>query len=1080
MHDGSAHNDTLVNSKKILLKAQKLLLLASVRNDALTLREYRQVLAECLQPEASASLKVIGFQLAHHSPTCSTSATWSIVMDALVTELASSEDLSVLKNAIPLFDVIPVIILIDFLIASEKTPLNKLRNLLSHVDVQIHCLAIATLARLSIRIACSLADEILQSLPFESHETRIICLQDINLILIDIQKLICQDLFALNESIKSEAFKAMSNLFSQSALVQQFLPKETKSSACLRTNALALNDLVCLALREALPAICSLVKSVDLLPNEMKVDGLHWLAVVLCFLMDRTGARCPGISVPYLTVDYDHDTLQSSQLECSEDDLSQPSTQRLRVDQFAHDFFTEKLHPILRDASFFHATTLCRASFHLMLHPLLEFSRFHLARPLLDHLIAQCYHQETIEAREEIATMLYHTFLWLPASDCLQAFTQTMDALLLVDRERGDPHFVPHLLHGIVSRVLCQSELVLLKLLCHLDLFEAFRTEKIATAISIPATCSLSQLLQAQITVPSGLRKRSLVKDLKALENVPASQILVIGSFSRLLYPFPQSKPSDIDHLQSGFMALLMDHFCRAISGTQYFLQESLQLMAELLDTKAYQRIVSQKVRLQLVSLALRLIPKLPTLSLHLLFTHLDHEISLIKSSFPPDKPTIFSFDQPSRNNTCANTGGQFEIVSALLTCSKLLTTIQSSESMKIENSIMEMVSIISSIKRADYMFLSQFQSKLQPPVDTSPYLEDWFLPCCYLPLFNIDRLFAPDPFTSNRTLEWDQASVVVSGGSDPLTISASYRHTDPSQRDRITLIVSACNVTNLEMNDVELYIRYSSNVSSESKCNDLVLNIRPHVHGTALLPNGTIRIERKFHVHCFSRSTFGFQLVFKEEKTTGNDNAAVVERTKLAACDPFVVGFDALLKLKDEVASPSAAVFRVMWQSAEARCAFSVVSTASQSIPLLSFAQTLIKASNACMHILPDLLIDSTSYIHIAYVAQTHWKTRILASLVLTARHTKDSSGEWFGSLEIRSSKAVIDELQSATEDCLRVFVGNHLRLDHPHAHAAEPFETLVNESVLYSSPQHHSKLEDARMLNESFDLFSMSTVVP
>lgn len=45
MQDSNAHNDVLSNSKKILPKAQKLLLLASVRNDSLTLREYRNVLA---------------------------------------------------------------------------------------------------------------------------------------------------------------------------------------------------------------------------------------------------------------------------------------------------------------------------------------------------------------------------------------------------------------------------------------------------------------------------------------------------------------------------------------------------------------------------------------------------------------------------------------------------------------------------------------------------------------------------------------------------------------------------------------------------------------------------------------------------------------------------------------------------------------------------------------------------------------------------------------------------------------------------------------------------------------------------
>lgn len=274
---------------------------------------------------------------------------------------------------------------------------------------------------------------------------------------------------------------------------------------------------------------------------------------------------------------------------------------------------------------------------------------------------------------------------------------------------REESYFVPLLIHGIVLRAICQSELVLLKLLYGLDLFQRFCSENTTKAISLSATCALDQLLQAHITIPAALRKRGLAEDSKALENIPASQILVLESFFRLLYPFPESKLFDIHHLQNGFMALLMDHFCHILSGTQSPFQESLQLMANLLDANAYPHISSQKARLQLVSLAIRMIPQFQTISAPLLLTYLEHEFGLLQTAFDANEPAIDFFNKPNRKNPFFDTEDHLEIVSSMVTCIKLLTMIQPSMRMQTTKISTQIASIMAS-KREEHMCVENLE----------------------------------------------------------------------------------------------------------------------------------------------------------------------------------------------------------------------------------------------------------------------------------------------------------------------------------------------------------------------------------
>ncbi|KAF1776810.1 P-loop containing nucleoside triphosphate hydrolase [Phytophthora cactorum] len=135
--------DSAASAKRAQAQAQKLLQLASVRPNALTLREYREGL------EGSPVMKVLGFQLAGIAPGCSTHEVWKFIMEAVVTELGSSENTSTLAAAIPVLKQVPKPLVLGFLLSPEREPMNKLRSILTHEDVEVRCSAIETLSKLT-------------------------------------------------------------------------------------------------------------------------------------------------------------------------------------------------------------------------------------------------------------------------------------------------------------------------------------------------------------------------------------------------------------------------------------------------------------------------------------------------------------------------------------------------------------------------------------------------------------------------------------------------------------------------------------------------------------------------------------------------------------------------------------------------------------------------------------------------------------------------------------------------------------------------------------------------------------------
>jgi hypothetical protein len=376
-------------------------------------------------------MKVLGYRIAAKAPTAMNSDTWAFVLDACVMELAGSQNTPVLQVCIPVLEQIPPPLLLSFLVSTEKEPMNKLRAVLTHESVDVRCCAISTLSRLSLEVASSITNGGLMAFPFESHEARVCCQQDTWSMVIDVWKLLFQTLLLDDTHLKDAvgaAFVAMRTLFARSAAMAPYFPL---AKIHPRSQA-AMNDVTLSMFKEAFPRARSLVSAARALPMKHQASATLWIAMLLFMMMERTGARCPSISVPYLELDID--TPESDDVD--PDECDDASTERVRIDELVREQLCSWMLPLLsKKASLSQGTSICRAMYILLSHPLQQLARVQHSGVLINHLTAQISFVKNSVTRLEFAQMLVRAFAWLTSAGCVTWFTRTVDALFLIERE---------------------------------------------------------------------------------------------------------------------------------------------------------------------------------------------------------------------------------------------------------------------------------------------------------------------------------------------------------------------------------------------------------------------------------------------------------------------------------------------------------------------------------------------------------------------------------------------------------------------------------------------------------------------
>lgn len=376
-------------------------------------------------------MKVIGYRILAKQPTCLDHDAWNFVLESCVMELAGSQNAPVLTLSIPVLEQIPLPLVLGFLVSTEKEPMNKLRAILSHEDIDVRCCAIGTLSRIMLEIAASITNGGLMVFPFESHEARICCQQDVWTMVVDVWKIIFQTLLLPDVHLQDAvgaAFAAMRMLFARTSAMAPFFSLTKTHSR----NQAAMNDIASALYRDAYPLARTLIDAVRKLPMKYQATGAVWIATLLYMMMERTGARCPSVSVPYLSLDVVN--AGSDNLDQDESDTS--STERVRIDQLVAEQLESWMIPLLSSkTSLSQSSSICRAIFILLSHPMQEFSRLTHSATLVNHMTAQCAFNKNSATKLEFAQMLVRAFSWLSSAGWLIWFTRTVDAVFLVDRE---------------------------------------------------------------------------------------------------------------------------------------------------------------------------------------------------------------------------------------------------------------------------------------------------------------------------------------------------------------------------------------------------------------------------------------------------------------------------------------------------------------------------------------------------------------------------------------------------------------------------------------------------------------------
>lgn len=376
-------------------------------------------------------MKVLGYRIVSKAPTSMTVDTWAFVLDACVMELAGSQNAPVLQVCLPVLEQVPPQLLLGFLVSTEKEPMSKLRAVLTHENVDVRCCAVLTLSRVLLDVASSITNGGLMAFPFESHEARICCQQDTWSMAIDVWKLIFQTLL-LDDLHQKDAvgasFVAMRTLFARTAAMAPFFPLAKVHPQ----NQASMNDIASAMFKEAFPRARSLVAAARALPMKHQATGALWIAMLLFMMMERTGARCPSVSVPYL--DLDIDTPESD--DADPDEYDSASTERVRIDELVREQLRTWMIPLLsKKASLSQGTSICRAMYILLSHPLQQLARVQHSAILVNHLIAQCSFVKNGAVKLEFTQMLVHAFAWLSGARCVAWFTWAVDAIFLIERE---------------------------------------------------------------------------------------------------------------------------------------------------------------------------------------------------------------------------------------------------------------------------------------------------------------------------------------------------------------------------------------------------------------------------------------------------------------------------------------------------------------------------------------------------------------------------------------------------------------------------------------------------------------------
>ncbi|RLN97768.1 hypothetical protein BBJ28_00024448 [Nothophytophthora sp. Chile5] len=783
------------------------------------------------------------------------------------------------------------------------------------------------------------------------------------MIVVDCWKLIFHTLFLGNQPQNTAetvgaAFSALAMLFARSSVMN---PLFSTGREAARSQA-PVNDVIAVMYKQAFPRIRSLLAVAQALPMKHQPDAMLWIAMLLYIMMEHSGARCPSISVPYLEIDV-LDTESNNLGDDDDDEEPHASTERVRVDELVSGLLDAWAFPTLsRRSSLVQATSMCRAVFVLLSHPLQTFSRLRWAAQLANHLIAQCYFASKISSNSksqldlklELSGMLVKTFEWLSGVNCLALFVRAIEALYLLDHERDRRDLVQALMDTIAEQVLTKRNFQLLEGLCVLPFF---RQPKGSSRLS-PRSNGYEvfrALVQAFVSLPStsppvrGTRERQV------------AQLILLEAFRGLLMMKPSAKSlqshrwtNEVNENLCRYMGLLTAHFQFVLSHSTLMLRESLDFFVRDLYP-AVRQIPSQSARLQLLWIGVRLHREYAShISFEYLLNHLHFEANQLFSTDRDDQePSEAAFDNGSLGGAGEGPSsgkhlGDITVVEALMVlgdCIALLAQSQPQAQSHLQETCQRMIAMLSTsgsppaISSQQYRVYVEEGKEVLTLISASPATDASSTSSSFVSseIFDPNAVFQPrkkhnDAYevglSTNQLDDEHIEPLTVTGTADPVAVQICHHQPLTQQADVIALEVSCCNLTTWSLSDLELQLRPIGG-TSVVKCVDMTKDLKLRLlragetssSGTSdsLPPFGVLKAEKRFQVCRFTQITFLVQAVFAHEGTSdGNEDGNAAESTsssiRLAFSDRYVVHFGTLLRLPQPQFA-TASFFQHCWQ---------------------------------------------------------------------------------------------------------------------------------------------------------------------
>ncbi|ETW03467.1 hypothetical protein, variant 1 [Aphanomyces invadans] len=977
---------TETDATKVQQRATKHVQTATTKKHALTRTEVFNVLQECFSPETTTQCKILGFRLAGLAPSCITTEVWQLILDAAVKELAGA---AAQGTALVLLHSIPVF---------DVLPLTLTLGFLQQQDLEPLKKIQAIFSHESVDVRCvALAT---------------FCRVSINCTKVLFARGLTRFPFESNEArivAQQDVTSILTDIWKLTLQAAEVESPEVAAVAFAslshlfsRSHAIrslsshhprqesGLDELVAWIFPQAFPRFDVLKANAQTLPTESHLHAMKWLSMVAYMMMQKSGACTPGIAIAMMELD-----------AVALEDQDAKTTVKVRADLVAADMVESWCLPAYVNASLTQAFSICEAIAIVMQHPLQHYNQWKWSSVLITRLTAIIHSSTMARQRQDVIRI---QLLLLDATntfDFANVVGSTIDSIAALDNVTTRVGLMYDLCQAMLVRVCRKRQFPLLQSICTSSCFHG-----------LPLGQAKGKTNAAYETF------RSLVEALLFCThaNVPHARLVVLQQFVAVL---ANKSTTDLRNATLVLFTALLTQLCQDSCAAPPVLDFLHNVVLPLAP-----KVPSANVRVQLYWLGLKFVSSTQLPIMSWVETEL---LGLLSSKDGSGRPSTTYDDGILGGGTKNVRTVDAHLIprfNALLLCLRWLLAKDGSLKQRA-------VQVLAHVRTQNnfHRFVSDTAVETIEEITGMARRERFGFSSAFV----LPGLFSPASLFPSRSMDmpqqapvkWkEEVETVVSGSCDPLCLKISYREPD-DHPEEIALCVTCCNVTNVPWSDFSIGVGVKGAVKLVDTSNNM------HIRATGeVKPHGMFKSEKLFRFLRFSRAEFLFRLVVEP-------SSPEMPPTSMGLSNPYYIPFDAMFTLPDPTLW-TAPYFQASWQSADANKIYKIQATQGKK---------MVPNHHVKVAFVADASMDTPFLVHMSFVTWTKWNECVCATISCCLDTT---SRVWKGSLEVRSTHGVVDEVDKAPRDLLDVLV--------PSTTFDLIEDNIVERPVACVSPRHRT----------------------